>query len=88
MGLVDEERKESGSKEQYDLLWSRIVEKDETERQAIIEKMNFLLLPRHQKINFHLKKFKTPLLWIVPLCSISIVLLLYVVFILAALWTE
>ncbi|MET3211097.1 UNVERIFIED_CONTAM: hypothetical protein ABIC26_004061 [Paenibacillus sp. PvR008] len=89
--LKDSSNKEE-IRERYEQIWNELLVRDEEKAEVVLKKLEYELLPTHQKILRPLKKilspFKTRLIWIILFSVIAFYLVAYVLFIYISLWVE
>ncbi|MBE9917413.1 hypothetical protein G8C92_25685 [Paenibacillus donghaensis] len=98
MALLKDSSNKEIIREKYEELWNDLLIQDENKAIQVLEKLNYELLPIHQKLarpfrtHFTFEKaltpFKTHLTWIIPLTIIIFFVLAYVIFIRLSLWLE
>ncbi|URJ47329.1 hypothetical protein MF628_001954 [Paenibacillus polymyxa] len=89
--LKDSSTKEE-IREQYEQIWSELLNKDEEKAEHVLKKLEYELLPTRQKILRRwgkiLSPFKKRFIWIILLSVVGFFLLAYVLFIYVSLWVE
>ncbi|MGW8958135.1 hypothetical protein [Paenibacillus sp. NPDC055715] len=92
MVLLKDSSTKEAIREQYEQIWSELLNKDEEKVEHVLKKLEYELLPTRQKILRPLKKilspFKTRLIWIILFSVIAFYLVAYVLFIYISLWVE
>ncbi|ADO56201.1 MULTISPECIES: hypothetical protein [Paenibacillus] len=89
--LKDSSTKEE-IREQYEQIWSELLNKDEKKAEHVLKKLEYELLPTRQRILRWWGKILSPLkkrfIWIILFNVIGFFLLAYVLFIYVSLWIE
>ncbi|WP_420540140.1 hypothetical protein ACN92M_10210 [Paenibacillus polymyxa] len=89
--LKDSSTKEE-IREQYEQVWSELLNKDEKKAEHVLKKLEYELLPTRQRILRRWGKILSPLkkrfIWIILFSVIGFFLLAYVLFIYVSLWIE
>ncbi|MBU9707602.1 hypothetical protein KSP24_11770 [Paenibacillus sp. AK121] len=89
--LKDSSTKEE-IREQYEQIWSELLNKDEKKAEHVLKKLGYELLPTRQRILRWWGKILSPLkkrfIWIILFNVIGFFLLAYVLFIYVSLWIE
>ncbi|GGF71341.1 hypothetical protein GCM10010912_15610 [Paenibacillus albidus] len=88
MTLLKDSSNLDQAKTKHEQLWADFLNTDEETVDRILDKARVGLLPMPEKLRSRLRPFRTPLLWLIPLGALATAVLLYVVFIWAALWVE
>ncbi|WP_223066011.1 hypothetical protein [Paenibacillus caui] len=75
-------------REKYDQLWGKFQDVNELKVRKAIEKASFEILPIKEKFSVATRPFRTHLIWLIPLCVIIFMILIYILFVWVALIVE
>lgn len=92
MVLLKDSSTKEAIREQYEQIWSELLNKDEEKAEHVLKKLEYELLSTRQRILRQWGKILSPLkkrfIWIILLSVIGFFLLAYVLFIYVSLWVE
>ncbi|MCC3380464.1 hypothetical protein ACFQY3_04275 [Paenibacillus farraposensis] len=92
MVLLKDSSTKEAIREQYEQIWSELLNKDEEKAEHVLKKLEYELLPTRQRILRQWEEILSPLkkrfIWIILLSVIGFFLLAYVLFIYVSLWVE
>ncbi|AZS15642.1 hypothetical protein [Paenibacillus lutimineralis] len=88
MALLKESSNWTAYKERYDQVWLELQGCDEEKASKLLDRMDYEVLSVNQKIRHRLRPLNTKLLWIIPVCVISSMSLLYLLVVWVALIVE
>lgn len=92
MVLLKDSSTKEAIREQYEQIWSELLNKDEEKAEHVLKKLEYELLPTRQRILRQWGEILSPLkkrfIWIILLSVIGFFLLAYVLFIYVSLWVE
>ncbi|MGG4186684.1 hypothetical protein ABEW24_25455 [Paenibacillus jamilae] len=92
MVLLKDSSTKEAIREQYEQIWSELLNKDEEKAEHVLKKLEYELLPIRQKTLRRWGEILSPLkkrfIWIILFSVIGFFLLAYVLFIYVSLWVE
>jgi hypothetical protein len=88
MSLLKDSSNWTAYKERYEQVWLELQDCDEEKTVKLLDRMDYEMLSVNQKMRYKLRPFNTKLLWIIPVCVVSSMSLLYVLVVWVALIIE